>query len=188
MITEDDVRQIAQEEITKNTNKNVYSVSPIPIHNHDGINSIPIDPNTLINSSLYFTVREITLSSAKILALNTTPITLIPAIGSSATSTNLNTVIIVEGITAKIYAGSVAYTGANALEFRYTNASGVKITADIANTFINSASNNYIHVAGIITAFTPVFNSPIVVCVPTANPANGNGKIVLSIKYRIITL
>lgn len=176
--------------INANANTQVFSVAPIPVHAHTGSDSPQIDPNDLANFSNYAQIIQVTLSSTQILALHTTPVTLIASIGTGSTNTNINSLIIVEGITAKIYAGGTAYTGANNLEFRYTDASGAKVTADIANTFINTTANTqaYAHVAGVVTALTPVASSPIVVCVPTANPAAGTGKIVLWIKYRVVSL
>lgn len=124
-------------------------------------------------------IKRFTLTSAQILTLNTTPITLITAF--------LNSVIIIEGITARLNFNTTAYTGANNLEFRYTNGSGAKVTADMANTFLNSSSTAYDQVAGVATELTPVLNTPIVVVVPTANPATGNSTLDLFIKYRVIT-
>lgn len=189
----DEVIQITQEQIKLNSDKNVFDVSPIPVHSHTGTESPQVDPNNLINSSLYFAVQQTVLSSAQILGLHSnTPISLVAPPGTPGSGVNmLTTMLIVEGITAKIYAGSVAYTGANNLEFRYTDASGAKVTADIPNTFINTVANTtaIAHVAGITTQFTPVSSSPIVVCVPTADPGGaGNGKIIISVKYRRITL
>lgn len=189
---EDLIRQIAQQEaqriIQETINQNAFGVSLIPVHDHDGVGSPQVDPNDLINANYYFAISQTTLSSSQIKALNTTPVTLVPAFGSMSTSTNLNSVIIVEGITAKNYFRGTAYTGANNLEFRYTGASGTKVTADIPNTFINSASSTYNHVAGITSVFTPVINSPVVVVVPVANPATGNGQIIITVKYRIVTI
>lgn len=165
-----------------------YTVADIPAHTQNGVDSNQVDPNNLVNSSLYFAVNRVVLSSDKIKALNTTPITLVPAVGVGTSTVGLNSVIIVEGITAKIYFNTTAYTGANALEFRYANASGAKVTADIPNTFINSTSNTYAHAAGIVTAFTPVPFAPIVVRVPTADPATGDGYMVISTKYRVVTI
>lgn len=119
------------------------------------------------------------LTTAQILALNTTPITIVPAY--------LLSLIIVEGITAKNNFNTTAYTGGNNLEFRYTGAAGAKVTADMASTFINSSATAYDHVAGVVTELTPVINTPIVVRVPTANPATGDGSIDLFIKYRVVT-
>ncbi len=186
MIDENDVRQIVQDEMFKTNTKNQYGVSPIPVHTHNGTDSVQVDFNSLINSSLYAVVATYTLSTAQILTLHTTPVTLISAFGTNSSNVGINYVYIVEGITARLMYGGTAYTGANNLEFRYTDASGVKVTADLANTFINSSANTFAHVAGIVTAFTPVYNSPIVVSVPTADPGTGNSKIALIIKYRIV--
>jgi len=165
-----------------------YSVTRIPNHHHDGMDSTQIPFENLVNASSYVALRSVTLTSAQILTLKDTPVTLIPTFGTNSSNVGANYVYIVEGITAKIYYGSIAYTGANNLEFRYTNASGTKVTADLANTFINSSANTFAHAPAVTSAFTPVFNSPIVVCVPTANPATGNSKITFIIKYRIVTI
>ena len=125
------------------------------------------------------TLKRFTLTSAQILALNTTPITLIEAF--------INSVIIVEGITARLNFNTTAYTGANALEFRYTDASGAKVTADLSSAFLNSAATAYASVTGIEAQITPVLNAPIVVRVPTANPATGNSTLDLFIRFRIVT-
>ncbi len=185
-----EIQQLINQTLDQRQQANTFGVSLIPAHAHTGADSLPINPNDLINFALYAQVRQVTLSSVQIKALHTTPITLVPALGNGATAANPNSVIIVEGITAKIYAGGTAFTGANNLEFRYTDASGIKVTADMASTFINTTANTqaYDHVAGIITEFTPVFNSPIVVSVPTASPGAGNGTITFSVKYRVIML
>lgn len=124
-------------------------------------------------------VKRITLTSVQILALNATPVTLIPAF--------LQSVIVVESITARLNFNSIAYTGANAVEFRYTNASGAKVSADMAAALLNSASTAYASVAGVVTALTPVINSPIVVTVPTADPGAGNSTLELFIRFRTVT-
>lgn len=126
-------------------------------------------------------VASVTVATGAVLTLNGTPVELVAAPGSTK-------VILIDEISAKLVFNSIAYTGSNALEFRYTNGSGTKVTADIANTFINSASGtNYAAVKSIVTAFTPVANAAVVVFVPTANPAAGNSPIVFKIKYRIVT-
>ncbi len=167
---------------------NQYGVSLIPAHSHNGTDSQQVAVESLINSNLYVAVKTVTLTPAQIKLLNTTPITLLPAFGTNSSNSMVNYVFIVEGITARIYYGGTAYTGANNLEFRYTDASGIKVTADIPSTFIDASVNTFAHVAGITTAFTPVFNSPVVVTVPAANPAAGNSKIILVIKYRVVSI
>lgn len=167
---------------------NQVNLSPTPTHSHDGIGSPPIDPANLVNANSYFALQQTTVTDTQIKALHTTPITIVPAIGKGTSALNVNSVTIVEGITAKIFYVGTAFTGLNALEFRYTDASGAKVTADIPNTFINSGANAFAHVAGVTTALTPVVNSPITVSVPVANPAAGNGIIVFVVKYRVVSL
>lgn len=167
---------------------NQYGVTPIPAHTHNGADSLPIDFNSLINASSYVALKTVTLSPTQIKALFTTPITLVPAFGTNSSNVGINYVYIVEGITARLYYGGTTYTGANNLEFRYTDATGTKVTADMAAAFINSAANTFDHVVGIVTEFTPVYNAPIIVCVPTANPATGNSKITFVVKYRVVAI
>ena len=123
-------------------------------------------------------IKRFTLSSAQILALNSTPVTIIPTFSQS--------IIIVEAITARLNFNTTAYTGSNNLEFRYTDASGTKVTADLTSAFLNSGSTAYASVLGVEAQFTPVINTPIVVRVPTTNPATGNSTLNLLIKYRLV--
>jgi hypothetical protein len=122
---------------------------------------------------------KVTLTSAQILALNTTPITLIPAQGA-------NTYIEVLACVAYLKFNSAAYTGANAANITYTNAAGAAATGTLASSFLDSSSSAAAKV--IPAAVTPVVNSPIVISVGTANPAAGNSTITLDLFYRVVTL
>lgn len=124
--------------------------------------------------------RVVTLTSAQILALFSTPITLIPAPGA-------NKYISIDEILAKNTFNSVAYTGANALEVRYTDGSGQKLTGDLASAFIDAAATRVDKAVGAATAVA-VANAAVVAAVPTANPAAGNGTITLDILYRVVTI
>lgn len=162
----------------------VFTAFDLPVHSHTGTDSSPVAYANLQGAQYIALTRTITLTSAQILLLKTTPIELIPQPSA------LN-VILVEGITARLIYGGTAYTGANNLEFRYTDASGTKVTADIGSAFLDSSASGWQHVAGITTAFAPIAggsgsNGRIVVCVPTADPAVGNSTITLTLKYRIV--
>lgn len=125
---------------------------------------------------------EVALSSAQILALNATPVELVPAPGSGK-------VVIVRGITLKMVATATAYANGGALEFRYTNASGAKVTADIAAAVVTAgAGTSYTSVAGVTTSLTNVVNSPIVVNNATAPFITGTGTAVVGISFEVLEL
>lgn len=160
-----------------------FTAFQLPQHGHTGFDTIKVQFSDLAGVVNHSVVTTIGLSSAQIKALHTTPILLVPNQGTNA-------VIIVDSITAYINYGGTAYTGANNLEFRYTGSSGVKVTTDIANTFINSTSSVWIHAPAVTAAFTPVTGNPdggIYVCVPTANPATGNSTINITVKYYVVS-
>lgn len=157
-----------------------YNVPTVPVHEHNGTDSSQIPFPNLLNAQQYRVLRNITLTSTQILALKDTPITIVPAQGAGS-------VIIVEHVTAKITYNTTTYTGANAIETRYTDASGVKVTADIPSTLIDSVATAYYHAPAVATGFVPIANSPIVVCIPTANPAVGNSPITLAVVYRVVS-
>ena len=123
---------------------------------------------------------QVTLTAAQIKALHTTPITLIAAQGA-------NTIIDVETIIAKLAFGTTQYTGTNAIETRFTNASGAKAAADIGSTFLNGSANAVDQVGGVTTEVTPVANAAIVLSVPTANPAAGDSPVTFTVFYRVIS-
>lgn len=184
----DKFKEQFNEAIKNYSQTNQFEVTPIPAHSHNGSDSLKVDFNNLINASSYVALKTITLSPTQIKALFTTPVTLIPAFGNNSSNIGINYVYIVEGITARLYYGGTAYAGANNLEFKYTDAAGTKVTADMGSAFINSIDNAFDHVAGMVTEFTPVYNAPIIVCVPVANPTLGNSKITFVIKYRVVTI
>jgi hypothetical protein len=62
---------------------------------------------------------SVTVATGDVLTLNSTPVELVAAPGAGK-------VILIEEITCKLVFNSVAYTGSNALEFRYTNGAGQK--------------------------------------------------------------
>lgn len=137
-------------------------------------------PTARISEDVARTV-SVTVPTASVLTLNSTPVTLIAAPGAGK-------ITLVDEVTCKLVFNSVAYTGSNALEFRYTNGSGAKVTADLSSSFLNSASGtNYATVKSVVTALTPVANAAIVLFVPSANPGAGDSDLVFTIKYRVVT-
>jgi hypothetical protein len=84
---------------------------------------------------------------------------------------------------------ATAFTGGGAVEFRYTDASGAKVTADVAAALVTTggAGTAYAHVRGIEASITPVANAAVVITNATAAFAAGTGTAQLSIVYRIVT-
>lgn len=171
------VKNDINDAIKKYASDSKFNVAQIPAHTHTGVDSNQVNFSDLVDAQTYIGIQRTTLTSTQVLALFTTPITIVSSIKGA--------LILVTSIDVFIKFNTIAYTGANNLEFRYKDASGAKVTADIANTFINSASTAYAHVAGVTTALTPVINTPIVVTVPTANPATGNSPMTVIVKYYI---
>ena len=125
---------------------------------------------------------KVTLTALQVKALHTTPITLVSAPGSGK-------VVIVDDIVFGATFVSAAYTGSNNLEFRYTDGSGTKVTADIAAATLNfSTGTKYGSVTGVTTELTALANAAVVVAVPVANPAAGDSPINFSVFYRVVTL
>jgi hypothetical protein len=119
------------------------------------------------------------LSNAQLLALHTTPVALVPAAGAG-------TYISVDEIVLTLNYGTIAFTGNNNMEFRYTDGSGAKVTGDAAYAWAQGTANA--GVKAIAAAVTPVANAAVVAVVPTANWAAGDSTISYSIKYRVCTL
>jgi hypothetical protein len=125
---------------------------------------------------------QVALSSAQILALSATPVSLIPAPGAGK-------IVIVDSILFKMVRTATAYANGGALEFRYTDGSGAKVTADVAAALVTTggAGTAYAHVAGIEASITPVANAAIIVTNATAPYISGTGTAQVSIRYRIVT-
>ncbi len=120
------------------------------------------------------------LTSANILGMNATPVTILPAMGA-------NKVTIVEHVFLKMVTTATQYANGGAVEVRYTNASGAKVIADIAAAVITAgAGTSYTANAGIVTSLTAVANALICITNATAAFITGNGTGTIRIKFRVI--
>lgn len=121
-----------------------------------------------------------TILTAAVLTLNTTPVELVPAPGAGYA-------IEVLSIVGSIDYNSAAYATNVTMEFRYTDASGTKVTADMA-TLLDASADKFVSVKGIESALVLTANAAIVTRVATGNPATGNSPIKLHVAYRVIAL
>jgi hypothetical protein len=124
-------------------------------------------------------VETIPVTAAQIIAMYTTPIELVAAVDGS--------LIVVDDIVLRITRTATAFTGGGAVEFRYTDGSGAKVTADMAATVITgSAGTVYTVNKSIVTSLTGVVSSPIVMTNATQVFAAGTGTGVVTIKYHLV--
>ena len=133
---------------------------------------------SLENSTV--TEAVVTLTSAQILALNTTPRTLVAAGWAW-------TIIDVESITASLDYWTAAYATNTTLEFRYTNASWAKVSADMT-AVLTATADKLTTVKAVTTALVPVANAAVVVNVATGNPITGDSPVTFIVRYKVITL
>lgn len=126
------------------------------------------------------TTVSVPLTAAQIIAMNATPVSLIATPGAGAA-------IIVDNITFKMVTTATAFTGGGALEFRYTNASGAKVSADVAAAVVTAgAGTSFTNVRGVTTSLTAVADSAIVITNATAAFAAGTGTAVVVIQYHVV--
>lgn len=123
--------------------------------------------------------KTVQLTSAQILALHATPVTLLPAPGVGQT-------LVIDEIIWTTTFITAAYTGANNVEIRYTNGSGNKLVNDIPAAVLNIASGTQEYLSRPLSlSFTS--NAPVVAVVPVANPAAGSGTVTMTINYRLFS-
>jgi hypothetical protein len=122
----------------------------------------------------------VSLTAAQIIAMGTTPVQLIAAPASGKC-------VIVDNITFKMTTTATAFTGGGAVEFRYTNASGTKVTADVAAAVVTAGAGvSFTNVRGIEASTTGTVDAAIVIRNATAAFAAGTGSAVVSIDYHVV--
>lgn len=119
------------------------------------------------------------LTAAEIIGMSVTPVSLVPAVAGKT--------IVVDDICLKMTTTATAFTGGSAVELRYTDGSGAKVSADIAAAVITAgAGTSYTINKSIVTSLTGVVNSPIVMTNATTPFADGTGTGVVTVRYHLI--
>lgn len=131
------------------------------------------------NSANYPREASGTITSAEILALNTTPKVLISGAGEGS-------YIIAEEAVFFLDFTDTAYAGSGGLSIRYTNASGDTLFNALPEVAFLEATADSIQVIAPIDC-VPVSGASVVLCADTADPTDGDSVIKWKIKYRVVT-
>lgn len=123
----------------------------------------------------------IPVTSANFLAIRTTPLVLVPA-GPTGSC------VIVDNISLKMTRTGTAYANGGALEFRYTDVSGTKVSADIAAAVVTTggAGVAYTNVRGIEASLTGTVNAAVVLTAAAADFITGTGTAVVTVQHHLI--
>ena len=122
--------------------------------------------------------KDITITSAQMLTLNTAPVTLLPAPPAGA-------VILVDQVYATMVFNSAAYsTNASGANILYTGAAGAATGIVLTQAFLQTSSGTgSIFVRGSSTAVVPAVAAPIVLQAATSDPTTGDSVLNLRIYY-----
>lgn len=164
------MRQKANKTAVNDLSKEIASVAADLSDLTDDVDNLPVvvAKNTII------------VTPAEMLALNTTPITLA---GAPWVWKFIN----VLSITGTVDYATTAYDTNTTLEFRYTDGSGTKVTADMA-ALITATADKAVTVKGIEAALVLTENAPLVVTAATGNPTDGDSPVTFSVVYEVVDL
>lgn len=166
---------------TPETTASLFAPGAIVVNNSDG----RVFKNSGTSASPVWVsdpqLTAATISSAQFLALNSAPVTLVAAPGDGKMT-------VVDRILFTMTRTATAYTSGGALEFRYTNGSGAKVSADIAASVVTTggAGTEMNTVGGVVSSLTPVENAAIVVTCASADFADGTGTATVVVIHRTL--
>jgi hypothetical protein len=162
----------------------------IPLSTLAGVTFPDSTVQTTAATPSVFKQVSVTLTSAQLLALSTTPITLVPAPG-------VGKYIFPTYFTMQYHFGGVAYAGAGSCDMIYGPPPVVNPTNLIITYNWTAAASGIIHAAasctfiGIcgegLTPYTTVNNAAVVFTAPTA-VTGGDGTLTITLNYSILPL
>lgn len=129
----------------------------------------------------------VVITSAQLLALNTTPIAVIPALGAGLAAVPSRAIVRTDAGTAYVVGST------DDLTFRYTNGSGQQVLSQIETTGFFDQTTTQIRTASPIAStgttagdITPVANAAVVAFINAGNLTTGTSPLYVKIFYDII--
>lgn len=119
----------------------------------------------------------VNLTSAEVLALNTTPQEIVPAQGATKA-------VVIDKVVGYVDYNSAAYATNTTIEFRYTNGAGAKVATDMA-ALLTATADKVVSVGGVASEVVAVANAPVVAVAATADPVTGDSPISLHVWYKV---
>lgn len=134
-----------------------------------------------INNLVEVKSLQKTITSAQLLALNATPVELVPAPGSNK---------LIEFVSAVFHKpAGTAYAGIAAgedLAIKYTNSSGAQVNTSLETTgFLDQTTAQTRITRAIVTEYTPVANAALVLHMLTGEITTGNSPLYVKVYYRV---
>jgi len=166
------------------TTVNMVSMNTGATMTNTGVFSL--SPGTVLQSALAFNipnalVADVPISTAQILALNTTPVTIVPAPGVGFYIEVISASCYITFVAAA-YAGNVNIdlecTGASIRQF--SNPSAITMTQTGGSLFEVETTN----VGGASTQM--IDNAALILIQPTGDPITGDSGMLVSVNYRIV--
>jgi len=130
----------------------------------------------LLRSQLFY--QDFVLTAAQMDTLNATPVQILAAPGAGLS-------IIAEAVYCKVFStGFTAFElGSGVLSFLYTDGSGAKLTADVPNASVESATDVEYH--AVAASVAPVANAKVV-AKTSADITAGTGNVKGRLYYRVV--
>lgn len=142
-----------------------------------GITSSSLDPALLQKA-------VVTLTAANIIAMFTTPVSILPAPGTGK-------VIVVDAIFVQTKPGGTNFTGGGAVDLVYHGTATIPHTGTVTAAQIQSGTAKYVYLgpntSGAID-LSAVANVGLDVTNATAVFAAGNGTVIVTVWYSVVTL
>jgi hypothetical protein len=155
------------------------------VTNLDGIegSAVAVNSGTFpANSKVTRKTAKVVVTSAQILALNATPVTLIAAPGAG------KILVFDDAVFSKPSGTAYAAVGADDdLEIRYTDASGAQVNTLLECTgFVDQTTVQVRITRPIVTEYTPVDNAALVLHMKTGEITTGNSPLYVTISYHVV--